>query len=191
MMGRLFVVVGPSGAGKDTLLAGAVAAEPRLHWARRVITRPSSAGGEPFEGVNETEFAARLARGEFALHWQAHGLHYGVPSVELAPLAQGRDVVVNGSRAALAEAQVAFPDLIVLHITAPLDVLADRLAARGRETRADIAARLARAAQPAACSEPQRRGKNEISTLHHVPHSVWLALRSISSTALTILELIS
>ena len=125
-MGRIFVIVGPSGAGKDTLLAGAVAAEPRLHWARRVITRPSSAGGEPFEGVDETEFAARLARGEFALHWQAHGLHYGVPSVELAPLAQGRDVV--------------------LHITAPLDVLADRLAARGRETRADIAARLARAA---------------------------------------------
>jgi len=147
MMGRIFVIVGPSGAGKDTLLAGAVASEPRLHWARRVITRPSSAGGEPFEGVDETEFAARLARGEFALHWQAHGLHYGVPSVELAPLAQGRDVVVNGSRAALAEAQVAFPDLIVLHITAPLDVLADRLAARGRETRADIAARLARAAQ--------------------------------------------
>jgi phosphonate metabolism protein PhnN/1,5-bisphosphokinase (PRPP-forming) len=146
-MGRLFVVVGPSGAGKDTLLAGAVAADPRLHWARRVITRPSSAGGEPFEGVDETEYAARLARGEFALHWQAHGLHYGVPSVELAPLAQGRDVMVNGSRAALAEAQAAFPALTVLHITAPLDVLADRLAARGRETRADIAARLARAAQ--------------------------------------------
>jgi phosphonate metabolism protein PhnN/1,5-bisphosphokinase (PRPP-forming) len=97
--------------------------------------------------VDETEFAARLARGEFALHWQAHGLHYGVPSVELAPLAQGRDVMVNGSRAALAEAQAAFPALTVLHITAPLDVLADRLAARGRETRADIAARLARAAQ--------------------------------------------
>jgi ribose 1,5-bisphosphokinase len=56
-------------------------------------------------------------------------------------------VVVNGSRAALAEAQAAFPALTVLHITAPLDVLADRLAARGRETRADIAARLARAAQ--------------------------------------------
>ena len=65
----------------------------------------------------------------------------------LAPLAQGRDVVVNGSRAALAEAKAAFPALTVLHITAPLDVLADRLAARGRETRADIAARLARAAQ--------------------------------------------
>ena len=56
MAGRLFLVVGPSGAGKDTLLAGAVAADPRLHWARRVITRPETAGGEPFEGVTEAVF---------------------------------------------------------------------------------------------------------------------------------------
>ena len=58
---RLFFVVGPSGAGKDTLLSGAIAADPALHWARRVITRPESAGGEPFEGVTEAEFAMRLA----------------------------------------------------------------------------------------------------------------------------------
>lgn len=145
MTGRLFFVVGPSGAGKDTLLSGAVAADPSLHWARRVITRPESAGGEPFEGVDEAEFSARLKRGDFALHWQAHGLQYGVPRAELAPLDAGLNVVLNGSRAALAQARAAFPDLAVLHITAPVAVLADRLFARGRETRADIEARLERA----------------------------------------------
>lgn len=144
-MGRLFVVVGPSGAGKDTLLAGAVAADPSLHWARRVITRPEVAGGEPFEGVSEAAFAARLARGDFALHWQAHGLHYGVPRAEIAALQEGRDVLVNGSRGALAEALAAYPDLVILHITAPIPVLAARLAARGRETRQQIEARLRRA----------------------------------------------
>lgn len=145
MTGRLFFVVGPSGAGKDTLLSGAVAADPALHWARRVITRPESAGGEPFEGVNEAEFAARLSRGDLALHWQAHGLHYGVPRAELAPLDKGRPVVLNGSRAALAQARVVFPDLALLQITAPVAVLADRLFARGREARAEIEARLERA----------------------------------------------
>ena len=145
MTGRLFLVVGPSGAGKDTLLAGALAADPRLHWARRVITRPESAGGEPFEGVDQAEFDRRQAQGEFALHWQAHGLSYGVPFAEIAPRDAGRDVVINGSRGAMAAALVAFPDLTVLRISAPIPILAERLAARGRESKADILARLARA----------------------------------------------
>jgi len=145
MKGRVFLVVGPSGAGKDTLLAGAVAADPRLHWARRVITRPSVAGGEPFEGVSEAVFQARLQAGDFALHWQAHGLCYGVPLAQLKPLDDGRDVLINGSRAAVAAALLAFPGLRLIQISAPLAVLADRLAARGRESHGDILARLRRA----------------------------------------------
>lgn len=145
MKGRVFLVVGPSGAGKDTLLAGAVAADPRLYWARRVITRPSVAGGEPFEGVSEAVFQARLQAGAFALHWQAHGLCYGVPLAQLKPLADGRDVLINGSRAAVAAALLAFPGLRLIQISAPLAVLADRLAARGRESHGDILARLQRA----------------------------------------------
>ena len=145
MNGRVFLVVGPSGAGKDTLLAGAAAADPRLHWARRVITRDSAAGGEPFEGVTESVFQARLQAGEFALHWQAHGLRYGVPFAELNAMAAGRDVLINGSRGALPAALKAFPALRVIQISAPIEVLADRLAARGRESHADIIARLQRA----------------------------------------------
>ena len=137
----IFAVVGPSGAGKDTLLAGAVAASPGLHWARRVVTRPSEAGGEPFEGVDAETFARRLAAGDFALHWKAHGLCYGIPHVEL----RGERVVFNGSRQAIGAAMDRLPGLRVVRITAPSKVLAERLAARGRESREDIEARLARA----------------------------------------------
>ena len=140
-MSRLFMVVGPSGAGKDTLIAGAVRLHPELHWARRVITRPEVAGGEPFEGVTPAEFERR--RAEFALSWQAHGLSYGVPFAEVA--VPGRDVVINGSRGAMAAALAAFPDLILLRVTAPLPILAERLAARGRESAVNILARLSRA----------------------------------------------
>jgi phosphonate metabolism protein PhnN/1,5-bisphosphokinase (PRPP-forming) len=136
-------VVGPSGAGKDTLIAGALRLRPDLRLVRRVITRPAKAGGEDFDGVTGTEFADRLARGDFALHWQAHGLHYGIPRDQVA----GPGVVVfNGSRAALPLARAVFPDLRVIVVTAPDAVLAARLAARGREAEADIRARLARAA---------------------------------------------
>jgi len=147
MNGRLFAVVGPSGAGKDTLLAG-VCGPDGPHWVRRVITRPEAAGGEPFEGVTEAAFRAREEAGEFALVWRAHGLAYGIPQAGLAPLAQGRDVVFNGSRGALARAAARFAGLRVIHVTAPAPVLAQRLAARGREGAEAVAARLARDVAP-------------------------------------------
>lgn len=144
MPGRVFAVVGPSGAGKDTLIAAARAARRDLHVVRRVITRPEEAGGEPFEGVTPEAFARRAEAGEFALSWTAHGLSYGIPASVLDAISEGRDVIFNGSRAMLAEAWEVFPNLTVILVTAPINVLAERLARRGRETPNEIAARLTR-----------------------------------------------
>lgn len=143
--GRLFAVVGPSGAGKDTLITAAAAARPGLVVARRVITRPESAGGEDFMGVDTARFATMQAAGKFALVWQAHGLSYGIPATIETALAEGRDIIFNGSRAALPQALARFPGLGVIVVSAPPEVLARRLARRGRETAKDIAARLTRA----------------------------------------------
>lgn len=139
----IFAIVGPSGAGKDTLIAGALAARPDLRLVRRAITRPADPGAEDHEPVTEAEFARRKAAGAFALDWQAHGLCYGIPRDQLAGPGT---VLFNGSRAALPQAMAAIPGLRVIVITAPDAVLAVRLAARGRETAEDIAARLKRAA---------------------------------------------
>lgn len=141
-MTRVVAVVGPSGAGKDTLMALACAASPDIRAARRVITRPAEAGGEDFDGVTEAEFARRLAAGDFALHWRAHGLRYGIPTAELTGAGT---VLMNLSRAVLAEAVARIPGLTVLLVTAPPQVLAARLAGRARETAADQARRLDRA----------------------------------------------
>jgi ribose 1,5-bisphosphokinase len=141
----VFAVVGPSGAGKDMLMAAAARMRPDLMLIRRVITRPASAGGEDFEGVTEAEFAVRNAAGDFALDWAAHGLHYGIPATIHGYLSDGHDVMFNGSRAALSLAEAQFDRLVVVLITAPVSVLAARLAMRGREATADIAARLQRA----------------------------------------------
>lgn len=141
----IFAVVGPSGVGKDTLMQAVAARISSVRLVRRVITRPAEAGGEDFEGVSEDEFARRLARGDFALHWRAHGLAYGIPAGVRDLIADGHTVLFNGSRAALPEAARAFPDLKVIHVTARADVLAARLAGRGRETPAEIEKRLGRA----------------------------------------------
>jgi len=137
----VFAIVGPSGAGKDTLIAAALAARPDIIALRRCITRPEAAGGEPFEGITEVEFLRREAAGDFALSWRAHGLSYGVP-----PAPTGGITLFNCSRRMLEQAALAFPGLRVIEVTASAPVLAQRLASRGRETAEDIAARLARRA---------------------------------------------
>ena len=144
-MSRLFAIVGPSGAGKDTLMEAARARDPEVYLVRRVITRPSEAGGEDFEGVSQAEFDRRLAAGEFVLHWQAHGLSYGIPATVRDVLAKGRPVLFNGSRAMLSDAARTFPGLKVIHVTARPDVLRARLKKRGRESPEEIEKRLERA----------------------------------------------
>ncbi len=139
----LVLVVGPSGAGKDTLLNAArraLAGDARFRFVRRVITRQADPDGEDHEPVTDAEFATR----DFALHWQAHGLRYGIPADIANDVAAGVVVVANVSRAVIAEAVTRFP-VRVIEVTAPPDVLAARLATRGRETAIDIAARLTRA----------------------------------------------
>ncbi|KIN60066.1 Phosphonate metabolism protein/1,5-bisphosphokinase (PRPP-forming) PhnN [Sulfitobacter noctilucae] len=146
--GRLIAVVGPSGVGKDSVMVGIAQTMPDIHLVRRVITRAPELGGEDFDAVTPAQFEALAADGAFAVHWGAHGLHYGVPITVNYQLCKGTDCLVNFSRKALADAARIFPQLIVLNITAKPETLAHRLAARGRETSAEIALRLAQADKP-------------------------------------------
>lgn len=145
--GKLVCVVGPSGAGKDSVMAAARAllgADERVVFVRRVLTRPADAGGEDHLAVSPANFVRLRDQGGLALCWEAHGIAYGIPAAIVADLNQGRVVVANVSRTAIAAARQSF-DAVVVEITADPQVLARRLAGRGRESAADIAGRLARA----------------------------------------------
>ncbi len=143
--GRLIAVVGPSGVGKDSVMAGLAASDPGLQRVRRVITRDADQGGEDHTPMTAEAFEAAAGRGAFCLHWSAHGLRYGLPAQVLRDVNAGADLLANCSRGALTEAASVFPRMVVLHITADPKVLAQRLADRGRENAADIERRLARA----------------------------------------------
>ncbi|WP_331375438.1 phosphonate metabolism protein/1,5-bisphosphokinase (PRPP-forming) PhnN [Sinorhizobium chiapasense] len=149
LQGTLILVVGPSGAGKDTLIdyaRGRLQTDPCVHFVRRVISRPVAVG-EDHEPVDVEEFQRRVLEGDFALHWQAHGLSYGIPSAIDEWLSRGEVVVANGSRTILPDARLKYPQLLVVNVAAPMDVLAKRLVERGRENLESVRERLIRSEQ--------------------------------------------
>ncbi|MDR1849354.1 MAG: phosphonate metabolism protein/1,5-bisphosphokinase (PRPP-forming) PhnN [Zoogloeaceae bacterium] len=166
MNGTLVYVMGPSGSGKDSLMAYArrrmnaaytltwnASAAPRqglrpVIFVRRHITRQANAGGERHHPITREEFQSCRNRGRFALAWESHGLCYGIGGEMNLHLAKGAVAVVNGSREYLPEAIKNYPELVPVLISATPEVLRKRLEKRGRETAPDIGERLQGATLP-------------------------------------------
>jgi len=150
--GKLVLVVGPSGAGKDSLLREAarlLGDDGRFVFPRRIITRPSHAeDAEAHESLTADEFLTARDQGLFALSWAAHELFYGIPISLDYDLKSGRTAAVNVSRAIIAEASERYPNIAVINVTASPAIIAERLARRGRESEADIASRITRTTLP-------------------------------------------
>jgi ribose 1,5-bisphosphokinase len=149
--GRMVLVVGPSGAGKDTLLNLARSAcgdDGRIVFPRRVVTRQASQA-EDNEELTPDAFRQALARGEFALHWEAHGHSYALPRRIEDDIRGGRTVVINVSRTVIDAIRRAYANVVVISITAPPEVLAERLKTRARGSDGRIENRLGRAVDEA------------------------------------------
>jgi ribose 1,5-bisphosphokinase len=138
--------MGPSGSGKDSVIGAARIPLQQINMAvvRRVITRSAEAQGEDAISVSPEQFEQMRSHGDFAMHWSANGLEYGIPVQIDSWLAEGRHVLVNGSRAYLPEAAARYPQLLPILLTVDNSVLRQRLLARGRESLEDIERRLAR-----------------------------------------------
>jgi ribose 1,5-bisphosphokinase len=148
MEGSLVYVMGPSGAGKDSVLARARALLPPdapVVFAHRYITRPADTGGENHVAVTRAEFAMRRAHGLFAYHWHAHGNDYAVGREIHNWRAAGLTVVVSGSRDHFLRTGGLDSQARPVLITAPAERLRQRRAGRGRETASEAAERLERA----------------------------------------------
>ena len=146
MTGTFVAVVGPSGAGKDSVIdvvRKRFAAELSVVFPRRIITRPDGPG-EDHRAVTDTEFAELANVGAFALAWRAHGLDYGIGIEVAAQVADGAVAVVNVSRTVLAVLPQRFPRFAVVRVTVSDEVRRARLAQRGREDHTAVVARLAR-----------------------------------------------
>lgn len=144
--GRFVLVVGPSGAGKDTLIAGAKAlcdGNPQFVFPRRIVTRPAS-DAEDHDSLTEQDFDRAVEVDAFAFWWPAHGLKYGVPRTADDAVRAGRTVVCNVSRGIVADVRERYARVDVVLVTAPAEILAKRLAGRSRDTDGSLMERIKR-----------------------------------------------
>jgi ribose 1,5-bisphosphokinase len=146
-MAQLFYIIGASGAGKDALMQYArrsLNGSRPLIFAHRYITRAPKEGNENHVYLSAEEFVVRRDGGLFALHWESHGLYYGIGREIDTWLENGFHVVINGSRGYLAVVRQLYPDMVTVVIEADPDLIRQRLEGRGRETPEQIEQRLQR-----------------------------------------------
>lgn len=134
VMGMFVAVVGPSGAGKDTIIASLSQRLPpdRFFFPRRIITRHP----DPTENslyLSDDAFLSNKVAGEFLLTWEANQLHYAIPRVAGEELELGRHVIANVSRNVIPALRALLPRVLVVHVTAHKEILQERLQRRGRE----------------------------------------------------------
>jgi len=132
-MGHLFLIVGPSGVGKDTMIERAAERIQGLEKAKRVITRENN-DFEDFESISKSEFDNQ----EFFISWKAHNKKYGIPK-----LGEG-NYIMNVSRKVIDIIRNLHPETHVIELTARPDVLLERQMRRGRDSEEEIMTRLKR-----------------------------------------------
>lgn len=148
MSGTIYLIVGPSGVGKDTLIDGARRALPDYLFVQRYITRETDSGGEEHAEISLLEFERMVEEKKFCVWWRAHDLGYGIHSDVARQVYEGATAVINTSRGSVSDFEAAFDHVITVHITASDDNLRQRLLSRGRESGAQIDDRLRRRTPP-------------------------------------------
>ncbi len=147
-MSKVFLIIGNSGAGKDTIIDEVLRRFPshymKLQVPKRVITRQSS-DTEKFESVDKETFYKLRESGEFILEWESYETFYGIRREVQDWLDAGHPVLLNISRNVVQTAREKFPDVRVIFIRVPLDVTADRIIERGRESYKEVLNRVVRA----------------------------------------------
>ncbi|MFI5304692.1 MAG: phosphonate metabolism protein/1,5-bisphosphokinase (PRPP-forming) PhnN [Nitrospiria bacterium] len=150
-MKNLILIVGASGAGKDTLLKEArvhFKSLPRVHFVRRYITRMPGVSEDNFY-VDDIAFELLKDNGFFISYWYAHDLKYGIPKSEFESLKNGETVIVSISRTKIGEFEQKFPGKVTtVNVTAGRSVIEIRLEKRKRENFGQIESRLQRLTIP-------------------------------------------
>ena len=146
--GKLFVITGPSGVGKGTLISRLREEVPNIDLSVSATTRPPREGereGEHYHFMDPEEFDRHVAAGEFLEHADYASHRYGTLRSEVEPrLADGQSVVLEIELQGARQVRGAMPDAVQVFIAPPSpEALRERLEGRGTDSPEQIARRLA------------------------------------------------
>jgi len=151
-MADVFVITGPSGVGKGTLIRGLMERVPALELSVSATTRaprPGERGGVDYHFLGPERFESLLSEGRFVEHADYAGRRYGTLRSELedrtrAGIPVVLEIEVQGAR----QVRRAMPDAVQVFIAPPsLEVLRERLHGRGTDDEHEVSRRLAVAEQ--------------------------------------------
>jgi guanylate kinase len=157
-MAHVFVITGPSGVGKGTLIRGVMERVPELELSVSATTRParpSERDGVDYHFLSDREFDRRVAVGDFVEHARYSGHRYGTLRSELerrlrAGVPLVLEIEVQGAR----QMRTAMPEAVQVFIGPPsLEALRARLVGRGTDAADDVEARLATAREELAARD--------------------------------------
>ena len=146
--GVLFLVVGNSGAGKDSIISGLINKYPsnlkKIYAPKRYITRPTSET-EKSISISQLEFNKMEKDGDYALKWHIYSLDYGI-HIEIEDwLKNGHPVIINVSRTVVNEAKEKYKNVKVVFIDVPYEITYQRIKDRKRESEELLNKRIERA----------------------------------------------
>lgn len=147
MQGNLFIITGPSGVGKDTLISRLMSADNHLHYSVSATTRqarPGEIDGKSYYFLSKEQFENKIKQGEFLEYAEYVGNYYGtLESPVNEKLQQGFDVLLIIELQGAIQVHEKRPDAIMVFIAPPsFEELERRLVTRGTESREKVHDRL-------------------------------------------------
>ncbi|KIA81702.1 guanylate kinase [Chromobacterium amazonense] len=149
-IGNIYIVVAPSGAGKTSLVAALLQAEPSVELSISYSTRPARKGeidGKHYHFVDKATFDAMIDRGDFLEYAEVYGNYYGTSAPWIrSRLEVGQDILLEIDWQGAEQVRKVFPGAIGIFIAPPsIEELERRLRGRDTDTEEVILRRLASA----------------------------------------------
>lgn len=158
VFGTLYLIVGPTGSGKQALVDAVLQSRPDIRRAPLIVSAPNNQNMCAVGAISPERFLDLMRRGAFALQWDCDGVRYGLTHESTRQLEDGQSLILCGDTLLIEKAREVYPTVRVIYITARMDILRRRLTSMAYGSDVEIDMHLAQ-------SERMRPKDREIVTV--------------------------